>query len=113
MQLMSAALLISIALVIFGISYYYFTTRHRERMSILEKGLPSDFFSNTFQFRPLLLVLGIVAMGIAIGLLTGDLLKSWKISGIEEVAFAFAFFLCLGISLVVSYFVLKSATGKP
>ncbi|MBS0029197.1 DUF6249 domain-containing protein [Chitinophaga sp. 22321] len=113
MQLMSAALLISVALVIFGISYYYFTTRHRERMSLLEKGLPSDFFSNTFQLRPLLLVLGIVVIGIAVGLLTGNLLRSWRIAGIEEVAFPFAFFLCLGISLVVSYFVLKSVTGKP
>ena len=110
---MSAALLISVALVIFGISYYYFTNRHRERMSLLEKRLPSDFFRKTFQLRTMVRVLGIVVIGIAVGLLTGNLFRSWRIAGIVEVAFPFAFFLCLGISLVVSYFVLKSVTGKP
>jgi hypothetical protein len=112
MQLTSAALFISIALVIFGISYYYFTTRHKERMTILEKGLPPDFFKGNINILPFLLLLGIVSIGIAVGLLTGALLKSLAIPGIHDFVFAFSIFLCLGISLLVGYGVLKSRVGK-
>jgi hypothetical protein len=112
MQLTSAALFISIALVIFGISYYYFTTRHKERMTILEKGLPPDFFKGNINILPFLLLLGIVSIGIAAGLLTGALLKSLAIPGIQDFVFAVSIFLCLGISLLVGYGVLKSRVGK-
>jgi nitric oxide reductase large subunit len=113
MQLTSAALFISIALVIFGISYYYFTTRHKERMTILEKGLPPDYFKGNIAVLPFVLMLGIISIGIAMGLLTGTLLNALPIPGVSsDLKFVFSIFLCLGISLLVGYRVLKSQSGK-
>lgn len=113
MQLTSAALFISIALVIFGISYYYFTTRHKERMTILEKGLPPDYFKGKIEILPLLLMLGFISIGIAIGLLIGALLSSLVIPGVNnDLKFIFSIFLCLGISLLVGYAVLGSRSRK-
>ena len=113
MQLTSAALFISIALVIFGISYYYFTTRHKERMTIMEKGLPPDYFKGNVAILPFLLMLGIISIGISAGLLIGALLNALPIPGVNnDLKFIFSIFLCLGISLLVGYKVLKSQAWK-
>lgn len=107
MKVTSAALFISIALVVFGICYYYFTTRHRERMAILQKGLPKDYFKGSTNYLPLVLTLGIVCFGIALGVVAGGLLNSIEIGGIKNLMFPFAILLFMGISLLVSYLVLK------
>lgn len=112
MQLTSAALFAAISLAVFGISYYYFTTRHRERMTLLEKGLPADFFKDTNNYLHLILVLGIVSIGIAVGVGTGGSLRALEIEGINGLAFPLMIFFFLGISLIVSYFVLKALQKK-
>lgn len=108
MEITSAALFTSISLVVFGISYYYFTTRYKERMAILEKGLPPDFFNGSANYLPLILTLGIVSIGISLGIVVGALLNSLEIEGTRYLMLPFAIFLFLGISLLVSYFVLKA-----
>lgn len=112
MEVTSAALFISVSLAVFGISYYYFTTRHKERMTLLEKGMPPDFFKDTNNYLHLILMLGIVSIGISIGIGTGAFLRSLDIEGINGLAFPLMIFLFLGISLVVSYFVLKGLQKK-
>jgi hypothetical protein len=112
MEVTSAALFISISLVVFGISYYYFTTRYKERMAILEKGLSPDFFKGNTNYLPLILTLGIVSIGISLGLVVGMLLSAIKIEGAKYIMLPFSIFLFLGISLVVSYFVLKAIQRK-
>jgi hypothetical protein len=112
MEVTSAALFISISLTVFGISYYYFTTRYKERMAILEKGLSPDFFKSNTHYLPLILTLGIVSIGISLGIVVGILLRSIKIEGATHLMLAFSIFLFLGISLVVSYFVLKAMQRK-
>jgi|SRR5688572_1759766 len=108
MEVTSAALFISISLVVFGISYYYFTTRYKERMAILEKGLSPHFFKGNTHYLPLILTLGIVSIGISLGLVVGMFLSAIKIEGAKYLMLPFSIFLFLGISLVVSYFVLKA-----
>ncbi|MBX3239810.1 MAG: hypothetical protein KIT80_21175 [Chitinophagaceae bacterium] len=112
MEITSAALFISISLVVFGISYYYFTTRYKERMAILEKGLPSDFFKSGNHYLPLILTLGIMSIGISLGILVGTFLSAIKIEGAKYLMLPFSIFLFLGISLVVSYFILKAIQKK-
>lgn len=112
MKITSAALFISIALVVFGICYYYFTTRHKERMAILEKGLPKDYFKGNTHYLPFVLTLGIVSIGIALGMLVGGLLNSMDIGEIGNLMFPFSIFLFMGISLLVSYWVLKKIKTK-
>jgi hypothetical protein len=112
MEVTSAALFISVSLMVFGISYYYFTTRNKERMAILEKGLSPDFFKGDTHFLPLILTLGIVSIGISLGIVVGSFLSSIDIEGAKYIMLPFSIFLFLGISLVVSYYVLKSIQRK-
>jgi hypothetical protein len=106
MKTTSAALFISVSLVVFGIGYYYFTTRHKERMAIMEKGLSPDIFKGLNNYLPLLLTLGIVSIGISAGIAVGYLLHDWLSAGaIYAVPFSIFFF--LGISLLASYVILK------
>ena len=112
MELTSAAVLIATALAVFGISYYYFTTRHRERMTVLEKGLPGDFFKGTYTNIHFILVLGIVSIGVAVGIGMVALLRSLQIESIDKLAFPLMIFFFLGVSLIVSYFILKGLLKK-
>ncbi|KAA2244441.1 hypothetical protein F0L74_00185 [Chitinophaga agrisoli] len=112
MLVTSAALLIAVALVVFGISYYYFTTRHRERMTLLEKGLAPDYFKGTGSYLSFVLILGVVSIGISLGILTGSILQSVTIRVIRESAFPASIFLFLGISLLVSYYLLSQIQNK-
>ena len=111
MQTTSAALLISISLVVFGIAYYFFTTRHKERMAIIETGQSPDLFKTKGQWLYFLLTLGMVSIGIALGILAGALIQIlinlqdfWVMSS--------SIFVFLGISLIVCYFVLKLQFDK-
>jgi hypothetical protein len=113
MEVTSAALFISISLVVFGISYYYFTTRYKERMAIIEKGLPADFFRGNGHYLPFILTLGIVSIGISLGLITGAYLNSLRIDGTRYLMVPFAVFLFLGISLIISYFTIRAIQKKP
>ncbi|RAJ05403.1 hypothetical protein LX64_02561 [Chitinophaga skermanii] len=106
MQITSAAVLIAMALTIFSLCYYYFTTRHKERLTLLEKGLPGDFFSKYFNFRPFLLVSGIVLISIALGTVVGLVLQA-LLPTVNYLALSFASILVFtGLGLIVSYFVL-------
>lgn len=83
-------------------------------MAILEKGLPPDYFKGNITVLPFLLILGIISIGIAMGLLTGALLDALPIPGVSnDLKFIFSIFLCLGISLLVGYALLKSHSRKP
>jgi len=105
MLVTSAALFIAISLVVFGISYYYFTTRHRERMALLEKGLPPNFFKDGHNYLHIILLLGIVSIGISIGIGAGVALRSVA-EALGGLALPLMVFFCLGISLVIAYVVL-------
>lgn len=114
MQDTTADLFLSMSIVfaVFGIAYYYLTTRYKERIAIIEKDLPKDYFKGDRNYLPFILLLGIVAVGVALGLLAGAYLHKLQIPGYEDVMLPFAMSLFLGISLVASYFVLKSIQSK-
>ncbi|WP_142683980.1 DUF6249 domain-containing protein [Chitinophaga polysaccharea] len=112
MEITSASLFIAIALVVFGISYYYFTTRYKERMTIIEKGLPPDFFRGSTNYLLFILLLGIVSIGIAVGVVAGTFLRSLEIRGIRDFILPASILLFLGLSLLISYFVLRSIVRK-
>ncbi|RWU10643.1 DUF6249 domain-containing protein [Pedobacter chitinilyticus] len=111
MESTSAALFISICLVIFGISYYYFTTRHKERMEIIERGLDPHHFKGQSEFSSWLLILGIVSIGIALGIATGTWLS--LIFPQQKIAiFCFCIFLGLGLALISCGALLKNMRKK-
>lgn len=114
MNVTSAIVLIALPLLlaIFGIFYYYITTRSKERMAIIEKGLPPNYFKDAANFLPFILMLGIVSIGISLGIALGGILWSLEIEAIKSFIFPFVIFLFLGISLIISYFVMKSIQKK-
>ncbi|RFS25088.1 hypothetical protein DVR12_07850 [Chitinophaga silvatica] len=112
MQITSAAVVIALALTIYSFCYYYFTTRHKERLMVLEKGLPADFFSKHISYLPALLVLGIVFIGIALGAITGLVLEN-LLPGLNPVVLLVAtVFVFTGVSLIIAFFILKRLIGK-
>lgn len=97
-------LLVSLAAfaTIFGIFYLFIITRYRERMTMLEKGVtPASFASkdsggsNTLKF-------GMLSVGIALGILAGNMLyRNDLIEG--EPAFFSMIFLFGGLSLILNF----------
>lgn len=111
MQATSAAFFIALSLAIFGVSYYYFTTRHKERMALIEKGLPADFFKGSSNFTPLLLTLGIVSICIALGMVAGIIIRPDPLIPFM-LGSIFFIFLFTGLGLLLSYALLKRSSNK-
>lgn len=112
MKVTSAALFIAIALVVFGISYYYITTRHRERMALLEKGLPKDHFKGNAHYLPLVLTLGILCVSIGLGTLLGRALDNLGLWDLGHLVYVVAIFLSMGCGLLLSHALLKRIRDK-
>jgi len=92
--------------LIIGIAYLFFTTRHRERMKLIELFADKpEHFPKKF-FRADAIKLGLLAIGISIGSLLGYLLDENNVMD-EEVAYTSMVFLFAGIGLVTSYLILR------
>lgn len=94
---------ISAFLTIFGVIYVYLTTRNKERLSMIERGVNADSF--TFRWSRFSLKIGLLAMGIALGILIGQALS--KVGMQEEPATISMIFLFGGGGLVAEYFLAK------
>lgn len=102
-NLSSAVILIVIFGFIFGI--VYLGIRRKERLALLEKGVDASFFiskkasSTTLKF-------GMLSVGVAIGILLGNILEvSTRLQ--EEVAYFSMIFLFGGLGLIINYFLEK------
>lgn len=111
--------------VIFGIFYLYFSTRNKERLALIEKGVDAKIFmkgtaKNAAPFwKVLILNLGLLAMGIGVGFLLGSLLSyNFGYSGgysnrpsnyiSSEILYLASIFLCAGASLLIGFKLTKS-----
>ena len=96
---------IAMFLMIFAILYVYYTTRSRERLALVEKGVDASIFKiDPVRKRLDLVKWGIFMIALAIGVVTGFALST-VIN--EVVAFFTMILLCGGLGLVVAYFVIK------
>jgi len=89
---------------VFGMVYVFLMTRHRERMTILEKNLTTSPFPRT-NYGASTLKYGLFLVGISIGFLLGWVL--YNNCGVDE-ATGYLSMVCLfgGLSLIISYFIL-------
>lgn len=111
---------------LFGIAYYFFTTRHRERMLLLERGADPSIFKQRSGSKIFLLTLGIISIGLSIGIACGYVLESFMImQNQQEIAalrqqrphftpsypsaYLISVFFFAGISLIISYFVVRKS----
>lgn len=63
---------VSFYLVSLAIAYYFFTTRNKERMALIEAGANPDMFQSSERYY-MLFITGTVAVGLSLGLLIGKL----------------------------------------
>ena len=89
----------------FGVIYIFLMTRNKERMALIEKGASAELFN-----KPMInkegqwgLKLGIMAIGVGVGIVMGNILASINLLD-EEVAFPSMIFIFAGMGLVVSYY---------
>ncbi|HTF19896.1 MAG TPA: DUF6249 domain-containing protein [Chryseolinea sp.] len=91
----------------FGIIYIIVVTRYRERMSMLEKGVdPANFSksgdgSKTLKF-------GMLSVGVALGILMGNLLDKNELLDTAAAYFSMTF-LFGGLSLILNYIIERKA----
>jgi hypothetical protein len=102
---------IALFATVFGILYMFFTTRHKERLALIEKGADASLFTSerrTGERRTGMtaLKLGMLAVGIGVGILLGSIINTTTLLP-EEVAYFSMIFLCGGISLIIYYLVEK------
>jgi hypothetical protein len=101
---------ISFFLAIFAILYVYYTTRTKERLALVEKGVDANIFKiDPVQSRLNLVKWGIFLIGLSIGVITGYLLSK---SIHEVVAFFTTILLFGGLALIVAYFITEKMGKK-
>lgn len=98
--------MIILGILIIGIAYLYFTTRHRERMKLLNNFADHPELFPKVYFYIDTLKFGLLAIGIAVGSLVGFILSENNLME-EEIAYTSMVFLFGGISLVICYVLLS------
>ena len=108
MDIEGALAIVSFFGTIFVITYFYYITRHRERMALIEKGADASIFYSRVKSQFSSLKYGIVCVGIALGILIGHVLQNiGKLP--EPVAFFSMIFLFGGLSLIAFYLIAQKS----
>jgi len=99
-----------VLLIIFGFIYavIYINVRRKERMALLEKGADPSIFQEPATEKQNALRYGLFLIGLAIGILMGNVLEVTTQLGPEASYFSMVF-LFGGIALVLSHFMGKKA----
>lgn len=96
---------------LFGIVYLFFSTRHKERLALIEKGADASLFNTGSTptkngWLKLLLNIGLMAMGIGLGVFLGGVL--FMMSAMEpDSAYASMIFVGGGAGLVIGFFLTR------
>jgi ABC-type Fe3+-siderophore transport system permease subunit len=96
--------------VIFGaiVAIVYLSIRKKERMAMLEKGVDASVFFTTVKRNSYSLKYGLLLIGVALGILIGNILATTEAFMYEEEAAYFSMiFLFGGLALVIYYFMAK------
>ena len=111
---------IALFIIIFGIFYLHYSTRNKERLSLIEKGADASIFFSAKAaqkrspvpiWKILILNLAVLLMGIGAGIFTGAILDTY--SRIDEgVGYAGSIFMMAGIGLFVGFTLSKKLLGK-
>jgi hypothetical protein len=93
---------------IFGVAYFYFTTRNRERLALIEKNADPAIFKvePVNILKKFSIKLGMLFIGGGLGVLVGNILT--VTTRLEEpVSYLAMIFMFAGAGLVASYFVAR------
>ncbi|MBK6540619.1 MAG: hypothetical protein IPG10_04905 [Flavobacteriales bacterium] len=108
---------ISMFAAIFGVVYVIVTSRHRQRMALIEKGMtPGDLATARPPSRGLTLKFGMLMVGLGVGILFGYILNlampakptEWDPHPEENPVFYFlAILICGGSALIAHHFIVR------
>ena len=88
---------------VFGVSYLFFTTRNKERMAMIEKGLDASLLTSSRRSKHYnSLRFGLLFVGIGTGILMGFLLNQ-VFYDMNEVAYFSMILLCGGGGLLLHH----------
>lgn len=102
--------------VIFAIVYLYFSTRNKERLALIEKGVDASIFlkgkGHTAPiWKVLILNLALLLMGIGIGVFIAAFLHQ-NLGVDEEVAYSGTIFLMAGVGLFTGFTMTKKLDNE-
>ena len=104
MQVSETFIPIVMFITVFGILYVFFNTRHKERLAMIEKGADASLFHSGKSNKFRSLKFGMFLVGIALGILLGNVLTvSTQLK--EETAYFSMIFLCGGVSLILFHII--------
>jgi hypothetical protein len=94
--------------LVFGVFYLYITTRHKQRLALIEKGADASIFgmaSTGKSGRYWTISTGLFFVGIGVGVLMGNVLANAGL--LEAVSYISMIFIFGGLSLLISYLLLR------
>jgi hypothetical protein len=93
---------------VFGIMYMFYTTRNKERLALIEKGADASLFNTgkdnkkSLNWGKLSLKIGMLLIGVAVGLIVGEILTQAGIFH-DEINFSSMILFFGGLSLILFY----------
>ena len=97
---------VSFFLAVFGIFYLFLSTRNRERLALIEKGVDASIFmgdkSKSSMFKLVLLNLALLSMGIGVGVFVALILSTYTALD-QDALYPAMIFLSSGIALFIGF----------
>lgn len=92
---------------IFGIAYVFLMTRHRERMTMLDRNILNNPFRRPQQYGLITLKYGMLLVGIGVGFIMGSVLYDY--CGLDQ-TISIISMVCLfgGLSLIFNYLIVRN-----
>lgn len=107
----AAVVFIAFFATFFGVMYVFYTNRNKERMALIEKGADASLFNTgkegsklSFSWSKFTLKIGMLAMGIAVGILTAAIMANTGVLD-EDALYPSMIFFFGGLSLVLFYLI--------
>jgi hypothetical protein len=101
---------ICLFLVFFGIAYLHYSTRNKERLALIEKGMDAGIFKQSRETAPvwkvLVLNLSLLLMGIGLGVLVGLFIEE-SLGFYNDALYPGLIFLMAGSGLMTGFFMTK------
>ncbi len=105
---MEGVVFIVLFLIIFGVFYLHYSTRHKERLALIEKGADASIFYTKKDkktapvWKILILNVAVLMMGIGAGIFLANILVQFAHMD-EDVAFPGSIFMIAGIALFIGF----------
>lgn len=99
---------------VFGIAYVFLTTRNRERLALIEKGVDASLFDtkgSKFSIAKFILNIALLFIGIGMGIFVGNYLSN-VMNMDEDFMIPSMLFIFGGLGLVVGFFITRRLEDK-